>query len=134
MYLQECMRWIGIRKTEVVGALLSVQLKSGKPEYGIYVSVGVSLLLFGGIVERLGSFVTMFRNLEELSGINPEYLSILLKMIGITYVGEFASGICKDAGYQTLAVQIELFGKLTILLLSPPVLSALLETVRKFLS
>ena len=113
-------RMIKIALLAVVGALLSVQLKSGKPEYGI--------------VERLGSFVTMFRNLEELSGINPEYLSILLKMIGITYVGEFASGICKDAGYQTLAVQIELFGKLTILLLSLPVLSALLETVRKFLS
>ena len=127
-------RMIKIALLAVVGALLSVQLKSGKPEYGIYVSVGVSLLLFGGIVERLGSFVTMFRNLEELSGINPEYLSILLKMIGITYVGEFASGICKDAGCQTLAVQIELFGKLTILLLSLPVLSALLETVRKFLS
>ena len=103
-------RMIKIALLAVVGALLSVQLK------------------------RLGSFVTMFRNLEELSGINPEYLSILLKMIGITYVGEFASGICKDAGYQTLAVQIELFGKLTILLLSLPVLSALLETVRKFLS
>ena len=103
-------RMIKIALLAVVGALLSVQLKSGKPEYGIYVSVGVSLLLFGGIVERLGSFVTMFRNLEELSG------------------------ICKDAGYQTLAVQIELFGKLTILLLSLPVLSALLETVRKFLS
>ena len=89
---------IKIALLAVVGALLSVQLKSGKPEYGIYVSVGVSLLLFGGIVERLGSFVTMFRNLEELSGINPEYLSILLKMIGITYVGEFASGICKECG------------------------------------
>ena len=125
---------IKIALLAVIGALLAVQLKSGKPEYGIYVSVGVSLLLFGGIVERLASFVEMFRNLEEMSGIDPEYLAILLKMIGITYVGEFASGICKDAGYQTLAVQIELFGKLTILLLSLPVLSALLETVRKFLS
>lgn len=125
---------IKIALLAVIGALLAVQLKSGKPEYGIYVSVGVSLLLFGGIVERLASFVEMFRNLEEMSGIDPEYLAILLKMIGITYVGEFASGICKDTGYQTLAVQIELFGKLTILLLSLPVLSALLETVRKFLS
>ena len=51
-----------------------------------------------------------------------------------TYIAEFASGICKDAGYQTIAGQIETFAKLTILALGMPVLTALLETVREFLS
>ena len=55
-------------------------------------------------------------------------------MIGITYVAEFSSGICKDAGYQTIAVQIEIFGKLMILVLSMPILTALLDTIREFLS
>ena len=58
----------------------------------------------------------------------------MLKMIGITYIAEFSSGICKDAGYQTIAGQIEIFGKLTILTLGMPVLMALLETIREFLS
>ena len=44
------------------------------------------------------------------------------------------TGICKDAGYQTIAGQIETFAKLTILALGMPVLTALLETVREFLS
>ena len=51
-------------------------------------------------------------------------------MVGITYIAEFASGICKDAGYQTIAGQIETFVKLTILALGMPVLTALLETVK----
>ena len=38
-------------------------------------------------------------------------MSILLKMAGVTYVAEFASGICKDAGYQNIAVQIEIFSQ-----------------------
>lgn len=42
---------------------------------------------------------------------------VILKMVGITYIAEFASGICKDAGYQTIAGQIETFAKLTILAL-----------------
>ena len=37
----------------------------------------------------------------------------------------FSSAICKDAGYQTIALQIEVFAKITILVLSLPVLSAL---------
>ena len=54
-------------------------------------------------------------------------MSILLKMAGVTYVAEFASGICKDAGYQNIAVQIEIFTKLTILAIGMPVLLSLLE-------
>ena len=58
----------------------------------------------------------------------------MLKMIGITYIAEFSSGVCRDAGYQTIAVQIEIFSRLTILALGMPVLLALLETIREFLA
>ena len=58
----------------------------------------------------------------------------MLKMIGITYIAEFSSGICRDAGYQTIASQIEIFSKLTILALGMPVLLALLETIQEFLA
>jgi stage III sporulation protein AD len=51
----------------------------------------------------------------------------------VTYVAEFASGICKDAGYQNIAVQIEIFTKLTILAIGMPVLLALLELIGDFL-
>ena len=56
------------------------------------------------------------------------------KMIGITYVAEFSASLCRDAGYQAVAGQIELFGKLSILVSSMPVLLALLETISQFLS
>lgn len=66
--------------------------------------------------------------------IDTGYISTILKMIGITYIAEFCSSICKDAGYQTIAVQIEIFSKLTILALGMPVLLALLETIQEFLA
>ena len=77
------------------------------------------------------------RTVKELiayAHLETSYFSVILKMVGITYIAEFASGICKDAGYQTIAGQIETFAKLTILALGMPVLTALLETVREFLS
>lgn len=66
--------------------------------------------------------------------IDTSYIATMLKMIGITYIAEFSSSVCKDAGYQTIAVQIEIFSKLTILALGMPVLLALLETIREFLA
>ena len=118
----------------VVGAVLAVQLKGGKAEYGIYISVAVSIVLFAFIVDRLGIFISTVDQIASYIDMDAGYLSAMLKMIGITYIAEFSSGICRDAGYQTIAGQIEIFAKLTILALGMPVLLALLETIREFLA
>ena len=54
-------------------------------------------------------------------------------MVGITYIGQFSAGICRDAGHQATAGQIELFCKLSVMVLSIPVLMALLDTIQEFL-
>ena len=59
-------------------------------------------------------------------------LAILTTMIGITYVAQFASEICKDAGYGAVGTQIEMFGKLSILAMSLPVLTTLLTVIEEF--
>ena len=61
------------------------------------------------------------------------YIGILIKLIGIAYICEFAAGISKDAGYQAIASQIELVGKLTMLMVSMPVLMQVLNTILELL-
>ena len=117
----------------VLGALMAVQFKGGKNEYAVYISVAVSLFLFVCITERLEFFVDAVSEMSAFLRVDAGYIGTMLKMIGITYIAEFSSGICKDAGYQTVAVQIETFSKLTILALGMPILLALLETIQEFL-
>ncbi len=117
----------------VVGTLLALQFKNGKNEYAIYTVIAVSLVLFYGMKDKLELIQDTVSTINSLVNINTDYVAILLKMIGITYVAEFATGICKDAGYQTIASQIEIFAKLTILTFSMPVLEALLLTIKDFL-
>ena len=117
----------------VIGAILAVQLKSGKAEYGIFVSIGVSIVLFGLIVDRLGIFISTVEQISAYIDLDAGYLATMLKMIGITYVAEFAAGMCRDAGYGSLGNQIEIFGKLSILALSMPILLALFGTLEQFL-
>lgn len=117
----------------VVGTLLALQFKNGKNEYAIYTVIAVSLVLLYGMKDKLELIQDTVSAISGLVNINTDYVAILLKMIGITYVAEFATGICKDAGYQTIASQIEIFAKLTILTFSMPVLEALLLTIKDFL-
>ena len=88
------------------GALLAVQFKSGKAEYGIYISIALSLLLFFSVLEHLRTVVSAVRRLGDYIRIDQAYVGTLVKMMGITYIAEFSSSICKDAGYQTIAAMI----------------------------
>lgn len=118
----------------IAGVLMAVQFKSGKSEYGIYISVGLSLIVFFSIVGRLEVILDAVRQIGETIHLNTAYVGMLMKMLGIAYVAEFSSGICKDAGYQTIASQIEIFSKLAILVMGMPVILALLEMIGEFLS
>lgn len=118
----------------VAGVLLAVQFKGARSEYGIYISVVLSLVIFFCVLGYLKELVDAVRSIGRYIHIDMVYIETLIKILGVTYIAEFSSGICKDAGYQAIAAQIEIFGKLMVLALSMPVLTTLLETIREFLS
>ena len=53
----------------------------------------------------------------------------MVKMLGIAYIAEFSSSICKDCGHSAIASQIELFAKGAIVVMSIPVMSCLIELI-----
>ena len=42
--------------------------------------------------------------LERAIPVDSRYIGLLLKMTGIAYVAEFATNICKDAGFAALGI------------------------------
>ena len=83
-------------------------------------------LLWNPISYSLQAFQRVYRN-------SISYIQVLLKIIGITYISEFAAEICHDAGYSAIASQIGIFAKLSILAVSMPIVTALLDTIQGFL-
>ncbi|MCI9003918.1 MAG: stage III sporulation protein AD [Lachnospiraceae bacterium] len=116
----------------IVGALLGILLKGQKKEYELFVTLGVSLCIFYFIISKLELVLAVINRMQEYVELDTGYIAILMKMIGITYVSEFSANLCRDAGYQAVAGQIEMFGKLSILVISMPVLLVLLETLEGF--
>lgn len=118
----------------VAGALLAIQLKQVKSEFAVYICVAIGILIFMSLAGHLRTIIDTVKELTKTINLDYGYITILLKMLGITYVAEFSSGICKDAGFQTIASQIEIFSKISILVLSMPILVALIQTIQGFLS
>ena len=76
-----------------------------KPEYGLYISVSACLIIFALGVTKIKSIMAILEKIEGYISISPAYIAILLKMIGITYIAEFATSLCKDAGHDALSNQ-----------------------------
>lgn len=113
----------------IVGVLLAIMLKGTRPEFSMYIALGTSVVLLFYAVAKLEIVIDTMNRIQDYIHLSSTYMSVLLKIIGITYIAEFAAGICKDAGYQAVAGQIEVFGKLSVLAVSMPILLALLDTI-----
>ena len=91
------------------------------------------MILFGFAADRLKVILEGLEAVQNCLPLHVGYIQTLMKIIGVTYIAEFASDLCKDAGYQTIAGQIQIFGKLSVLTISIPILTALLDTIQTFL-
>ena len=95
--------------------------------------MAVCICIFIYIIGKVETVIDFAKKMQSFAAVDQTYITLILKMVGITYVAEFAMNICKDAGYAAVGNQIELFAKLSILVLSIPVLTVFLETVGSFL-
>lgn len=100
-----------------------------KKEYGILIAVCTAVLIFSYGISKISAITEKLQEFQKLAGMDEKYLSILLKMVGIAYLTQFAVNLCKDAGHGTIASQIGFVGKLSMLVVSIPVLEALIRTI-----
>ena len=79
------------------GVVLGFFLKGIKSEYSLFVTMGVGIMILGLAVGKLEYLFQSAGQLKEMLPVSQEYFSTLIKMVAITYVGQFSAGICKDA-------------------------------------
>ena len=120
---------IKIAAVAVITVLVAVFCKEFKQEYGMYISVAGCVLIMLMVAGRLSGITELISRFSTYIKVDSACIGILLKMLGIAFVSDFSANICKDAGYSMVAGQVEFAGKLSILLLSTPILNALLDTI-----
>ena len=99
----------------------------------MYVSILAGAIILLMSVGKLSGIVTILENIATKTKVNGEFLAILIKITGIAFLTEFAVSVCKDAGETAIASKVDIGGKVIIIAISIPIVSALLETVIKVL-
>ena len=115
----------------IAGVIVCVMLKQQNSQYWQMASMAAALVILASVTSKIKVIVGAVDELSSYVPVEEKYIAILLKMTGITYVAEFAASICRDSGQQAIAGQIEIFARLSLLLVSLPVVSALIETISR---
>ena len=121
-----------IYKAAVIGiasVLLGMVFKGHREEYAVYLSLTAGVLILYFAVNKISAVAETVRLLQDELQIDDSYIRILMKMLLVTYVGQFAAAICRDCNNTVVAGQIELFSRLTLAALGMPVFAALLELI-----
>ena len=117
----------------IVGVILALQFRSTKSEYSIYIGTGISIIIFCFCINQVNAVIGQIMTIKSYLNGGEKYLGILLKVVGITYICEFAASICKDGGFSSVAEQIEILGKLSVMLSGMPILFAVIDELHGFM-
>lgn len=117
----------------IVVTILSLVIRQQRPELALLLSLGLSVMIFLLVFNKLSLILDLFRDLAERANINHLYLNTVLKIIGIAYIAEFGAQVCRDAGEGAVAGKIELAGKILIMVLAIPIIAVVLDTIAKLL-
>lgn len=111
--------------------LPGVLLREHKPILSIMLGLAGTLMIFMFTLGMVGPVLEQISGLFAYFGEGTAYFTIILKALGVTYLCQFSSGICKDAGFQNLAEQVQIFGKIYIMLSGMPILLAFIQLIQE---
>lgn len=95
----------------------------------VLITIVSGVIIFMMIIPTLEEVITSILDIVSMLDIGIENIGIILKIIGISYICEFSSQICIDAGENAIASKIELAGKMLIMFISIPIITRLLSLI-----
>jgi len=117
----------------VFAVLASVALKKFNGELAALLIISTVVLMCITAIPVLNELFSSVQELTAAANINSEYISILLKSLGICYITQISVDICRENGSNSTASQLEIAGKLIILLLAVPLYGELISMIFDFM-
>ena len=125
------MNLVAVAFAAVVVVLIAIKIKDMDSGYGVLLSIAGCVMVMYFVISRFRQIADYIDRITSYVSVNITYIDVILKMIGLAYVCQFSSDICKDAGYTAIASQVEMAVKISLILLSMPVLMSVIDLVVK---
>jgi len=115
----------------LLGAVALLFFKQYKPEWVVPLRLILGVVMGGMLLSAAQEFLSFIKDtFTSESAVEHTLWPVMLKALGISFVTEVASGVCRDSGEGTLAGWIEAAGKIALLILAIPLVQEILHASR----
>ena len=112
-----------------IGVVSYNVIKNVKPEYGLFLIVAVGIIVIILLSDGIVSSINIMGELVNKTGIDKSIFASVIKIIGIGYITEYSSSLCEDNGCSSIAKKIQFAGKITIFLMSSPIIIGVIDVI-----
>lgn len=117
----------------LVSVILILTLRGKNSEIALLVSLACCCMIAVCAVNMLVPVMDFLNRLQTLGNLDHKMVGILLKIVGIGFIGELAAMICADSGNNAIGKMLQILAAGMILYLALPLFSALLELVERIM-
>ena len=113
----------------IISVILIAYLKTVNSEIAVIAGVASGLLIIILSLTSVKDFVMFFSELSDKGGLDGSVFKLSLKIIAISYLVDFSSGVASDFGQAALGEKIQFAGKVIMITLAMPLISEMIWTV-----
>lgn len=118
----------------LAGAALCKVMERYQKEYGLFLALTISCGALTLVILSISPILIEIQDMFQRAGVGFSQSKVLFQALGVCYVTQSACDLCRDQGEGAIAAQMELVGKITLLLLGLPLYKSLLDVAGKFLN
>ena len=120
------MQMIGVA---LISTMLCLVIKKDRPEIAMFIGILTGVVILVSVILKLSFVIDSINSLAAKANIPDVYITLIIKLIGIAYLMEFAIQLCKDCGEGSIASKLEFGGKIIVMTMSFPILLSIVEMV-----
>lgn len=124
--MQEFLRFLGLA---LGAAVMIMAVKGAHKQMGAVFSVACGAALLILLTDKLQEAVHVFGDIASLAALEEEKTALIIRVLGISLLCEFAARACRDAGEEGIAMRVELGGKVMLLSMSLPLLQEITQVI-----
>lgn len=113
----------------LISTILCLIIKKDRPEMAMFIGILTGIMILLSVTYKFNFIIESINELANKANIPTMYISLIIKLIGIAYLMEFAIQICKDCGEGNIAAKLEFGGKIIVMTMSFPILITIVDMI-----
>lgn len=113
----------------LISTILCLIIKKDRPEMAMFIGILTGIMILLSVTYKFNFIIESINELANKANIPTMYISLIIKLIGIAYLMEFAIQICKDCGEGNIAAKLEFGGKIIVMTMSFPILVSIIDMI-----